>query len=132
MRPLAARLSIFVPGHALATGYARGATGSYSNVACLQPAGAKRWNRLMQTDLPVALAIEAQIQQFMTAYVVPFRDVKGHSNMALDKLLACVGNWAPVGTRLRWPYTGVAESEVERLRVVARESIPSLFEDVPV
>jgi hypothetical protein len=52
--------------------------------------------------------------------------------MALDKLLACVGNWAPLGTRLRWPYTGVAESEIERLRVVARESIPSLFEDVPV
>ena len=132
MRPFVGRLSIFVPGHALATGYARGASGSYSNVACLQPAGAKRWNRLMQTDLPAALTIEAQIQQFMTTYVVPYRDVKGHSNMALDKLLACVGNWAAVGTRLRWPYTGVPESEVERLRVVARASIPSLFEDVTV
>ena len=86
----------------------------------------------MQTDLPAALAIEAQIQQFMSAHVVPYRDMKGHSNMALDKLLACVGNWAPVGTRLRWPYTGVPESEVERLRVVARASIPSLFEDVTV
>jgi dihydrodipicolinate synthase/N-acetylneuraminate lyase len=132
MRPLAGRLSVFVPGHALATGYARGAAGSYSNVACLQPMGAQRWNRLMQTDLPAALAIEEQIQRFLKTYVVPFRDVKGHSNMALDKLLACVGNWAPLGTRLRWPYTGVAESEIERLRVVARESIPSLFEDVPV
>jgi 4-hydroxy-tetrahydrodipicolinate synthase len=132
MRPLTARLSIFVPGHALATGYARGAAGSYSNVACLQPAGAKRWNRLMQTDLAAALAIEAQIQEFMKVYIIPFRDLKGHSNMALDKLLACVGNWAPVGTRLRWPYTGVAESEVERLRGVARASIPLLFEDVTV
>jgi hypothetical protein len=27
---------------------------------------------------------------------------------------------------------GIAESEVERLRVAARASIPSLFEDVPV
>ena len=76
MRPLAGRLSIFVPGHALATGYARGAAGSYSNVACLQPAGAKRWNRLMQTDLAAAQAIEAQIQQFMKAHVLPFRDAE--------------------------------------------------------
>ncbi|WP_343221509.1 dihydrodipicolinate synthase family protein [Mesorhizobium silamurunense] len=30
-------LSVFVPGHTLATGYAHGAHGSYSNVACLTP-----------------------------------------------------------------------------------------------
>jgi 4-hydroxy-tetrahydrodipicolinate synthase len=132
MRPLAARLSIFVPGHALATGFALGAAGSYSNVACLQPAGAKRWNELMHTDLGGALAIEVQIQQFMETYVVPFRDQNGYSNMALDKLLACIGNWTPLGTRLRWPYTGVGESELERLRIVARESIPFLFESAPV
>ena len=131
MRPLVGRLSIFVPGHALATGYARGAAGSYSNVACLQPAGAKRWNQLMRSGWTAAQAIEAQIQQFMTAYVLPFREQKGCSNMALDKLLACVGNWAPLGTRLRWPYTGVEESEVEQLRAAARKHIPFLFEDVP-
>jgi 4-hydroxy-tetrahydrodipicolinate synthase len=130
MRPLGTRLSIFVPGHTLATGHARGAAGSYSNVACLQPAGAARWNRLMETDWAAARAIEAQIQKFMQAYVIPFRDQKGSSNMALDKLLACIGDWAPVGTRLRWPYAGVGEQEVERLRTLARESIPYLFEDV--
>jgi 4-hydroxy-tetrahydrodipicolinate synthase len=129
MRPLGTRLSIFVPGHTLATGYVRGAAGSYSNVACLQPAGATRWNRLMQTDWAAARAIEEQIQEFMRVHVVPFRDQKGSSNMALDKLLACVGNWAPVGTRLRWPYAGVGEQEVERLKIVARESIPYLFEN---
>jgi 4-hydroxy-tetrahydrodipicolinate synthase len=132
MRPLATRLSIFVPGHMLATGYARGASGSYSNVACLQPAGATRWNRLMKTNWPAAKAIEIQIQQFLQAYVLPFRDQQGSSNMALDKLLACIGNWSPIGTRLRWPYTGIAEQEVERLRIVARERIPFLFADVPV
>jgi 4-hydroxy-tetrahydrodipicolinate synthase len=131
MRPLTGRLSVFVPGHTLATGYAQGAAGSYSNVACLQPAGARRWNQLMQTDWASARAIELQIQQFMQAYVVPFRDQHGSSNMALDKLLACVGNWAPLSTRLRWPYLGVDEREVERLRIVARESVPYLFEDVP-
>jgi dihydrodipicolinate synthase/N-acetylneuraminate lyase len=131
MRPLTARLSIFVPGHALATGYARGAAGSYSNVACLQPAGARRWNQLMITDWASARAIEWQIQEFMQAHVIPFRDQKGSSNMALDKLLACVGNWAPLSTRLRWPYIGVDEREIEPLRILARKSIPYLFEDVP-
>jgi 4-hydroxy-tetrahydrodipicolinate synthase len=132
MRPLGNRLSIFVPGHTLATGYSRGAAGSYSNVACLQPAGAVRWNRLMQTDWAAARGIEMQIQEFMQSYVIPFRDRQGRSNMALDKLLACVGDWAPLGTRLRWPYAGVDEQEVARLRIVARESIPFLFEEVPV
>jgi dihydrodipicolinate synthase/N-acetylneuraminate lyase len=127
MRPLVGRLSIFVPGHALATGYARGASGSYSNVACLQPAGAKRWNELMRSDWAAAQAIETDIQQFMKTHVIPFRDLRGFSNMALDKLLACMGNWAPVGTRLRWPYRGIEESEAERLRVVAREELPYLF-----
>ncbi|TIU14215.1 MAG: dihydrodipicolinate synthase family protein, partial [Mesorhizobium sp.] len=31
--------SVFVPGHTLATGFAQGAHGSYSNVACLNPKG---------------------------------------------------------------------------------------------
>jgi 4-hydroxy-tetrahydrodipicolinate synthase len=132
MRPLGNRLSVFVPGHTLATGYALGAAGSYSNVACLRPAGATRWNRLMKTNWPEAKAIETQIQQFLQAYVLPFRDQQGSSNMALDKLLASIGNWAPVGTCLRWPYAGIAEQEVERLRIVARERIPFLFADVPV
>jgi dihydrodipicolinate synthase/N-acetylneuraminate lyase len=132
MRPLATRLSIFVPGHTLATGYAQGAAGSYSNVACLQPAGATRWNRLMKSDWPAAHAIEVQIQRFLQDHVLPFRDRQGSSNMALDKLLACIGCWAPVGTRLRWPYAGIAEQQAERLRTVARERIPFLFEDVPV
>ena len=86
----------------------------------------------MKTDWTAAKAIEIQIQQFLHAYVLPFRDRQGSSNMALDKLLACVGNWAPVGTRLRWPYEGIAEQEAERLRIVVRERIPFLFEDVPV
>ena len=38
-------LSLFVPGHELATGISHGAHGSYSNVACLSPRGAVRWNR---------------------------------------------------------------------------------------
>jgi 4-hydroxy-tetrahydrodipicolinate synthase len=127
MRLLSGRLSIFVPGHSLASGYERGAVGSYSNVACLQPVGAKRWNRLMHSDLPAAKIVEGRIQNFLETNVIPFRD-QGFSNMALDKLLAAIGDWAPIGTRLRWPYRGIEELEAERLRVSARQAISFLFE----
>lgn len=128
MQPLFGRLSVFVPGHTLATGFARGAAGSYSNVACLAPRGAVCWNRLMHTDLPAAFDIEAQIQRFMTRRILPFRDRHGHSNMALDKLLAWIGDWGSVGTRLRWPYLGVDASHLHSLRQRAREEIPFLFQ----
>ncbi len=127
MEPLFSRISIFVPGHALATGYSHGATGSYSNVACLQPYGATRWNRLMEKDIERALEIERQIQGFMNRWILPFREKKGHSNMALDKLLAWVGGWSKTGMRLRWPYLSIEESEVTELRACARQEIPFLW-----
>lgn len=127
MQPLFKHLSVFVPGHALATGIARGAAGSYSNVACLEPHGAVRWNHLMHADLPAALEIEARIEKFMTRRILPFRNQHGRSNMALDKLLAWVGAWSGIGTRLRWPYLGVDVSQLHSLRDQAREEIPFLF-----
>jgi dihydrodipicolinate synthase/N-acetylneuraminate lyase len=130
MEPLKSRLSIFVPGHTLATGYDLGAAGSYSNVACLQPVGAKRWNDLMRSDWAAARRIEVQIQQFMTQHILPFRDL-GFSNMALDKLLSSVGNWAAIGTRLRWPYFGIDNADLVYLRAQARQQIPFLFESSP-
>ena len=129
MTPLMQRISVFVPGHALATGIAHGAAGSYSNVACLQPEGAARWHRLMHNDMGRALSIERQIQDFMKQSILPFREREGFSNMALDKLLAAIGAWAPIGTRLRWPYRGIEEEEVGTLRISARREIPFLFED---
>ena len=130
MGRLTKRLSIFVAGHALATGYAHGAAGSYSNVACLQPTGAKRWNELMGSDLAAAKEEEDRIQSFMTTHILPFRNDRGFSNMALDKLLASIGNWAPIGTRLRWPYLGIDESEVSSLRRLALAEMPFLYESV--
>lgn len=128
MKPVFARLSVFVPGHTLATGFARGAAGAYSNVACLQPRGAVRWNRLMETDLTEALRQEVAIQSFMTQAILPFREQHGRSNMALDKLLAWVGNWLDFPIRLRFPYRGIAPSEAQGLRELARASMPFLFE----
>lgn len=128
MQPLMKRLSVFVPGNSLATGFARGAAGSYSNVACLHPRGAVRWNRLMETNLPEALEQEKHILRFVIEAILPFREKYGRSNMALDKLLAWTGNWLEMPMRLRWPYLGVTPQEAAGLRERARNEMPFLFE----
>ncbi|OCT12565.1 dihydrodipicolinate synthase family protein [Paenibacillus pectinilyticus] len=120
-------ISIFVPGHFLASGYARGAHGAYSNVACLSPLGAQRWYERMKTDLPGALEQEKRIVQFMTENITPYITVQGYCNAACDKLLSAIGGWAEVGTRLRWPYRWIPASEADRLRPIARELIPEMF-----
>jgi dihydrodipicolinate synthase/N-acetylneuraminate lyase len=129
MRAVAADLSIFVPGHLLATGVREGvASGSYSNVACLSPRGSQAWWRLMQRDLEGALGIQDRILQFFATCVVPYKNA-GYSNPALDKLLAAVGGWGSIGTRLRWPYKWIDEREVGGVRLVARSLLPEMFAD---
>jgi len=120
--------SVFVPGHHLATGVLQGAHGSYSNVACLAPRGAKRWYDLMHTDIGAALAIQRKILAFFQMHIAPLAG-QGYSNPALDKLLAAIGGWAAIGTRLRWPYRGVSTDEARRLAPIARETAPELFDD---
>jgi dihydrodipicolinate synthase/N-acetylneuraminate lyase len=120
-------LAVFVPGHHLATGIANGAAGSYSNVACLSPAGAQRWYDQMQADLPGALELEARIRRFMDAEIAPLIVQEGYPNGALDKLLAAMGGWADVGTRLRWPYRWLEPQEAIRLRPIAKSMLPELF-----
>ncbi|MDX2008459.1 MAG: dihydrodipicolinate synthase family protein [Meiothermus sp.] len=128
MKPVADKLSVFVPGHHLATGFGHGVgTGAYSNVACLSPKGAQRWWAQMQTDLPGALELESRIRRFMDAHILPFKP--RHQNVALDKLLAAVGGWAEVGTKVRWPYRSVDQAEVPRLREIARRELPELMEE---
>jgi 4-hydroxy-tetrahydrodipicolinate synthase len=128
MREHAADLSIFVAGHRLAEGMALGAHGSYSNVACLHPGGAQRWYELMKVDLPGAREVGCRIQRFMNEQILPFREKQGFSNMALDKLLAAIGGWAHNGTRVRWPYRSIPKADAERLRPIARNLLPELFE----
>ena len=128
MRAHCQGVAVFVPGHHLATGIANGAAGAYSNVACLSPAGAQRWTDQMRVDLPAALAVEQRIQAFMDAHIAPFIARDGYANPALDKLLAAIGGWAEVGTRLRWPYRWIDPSAAERLRPIARSMVPELFQ----
>lgn len=121
--------ALFVPGHHLATGVSEGvAAGAFSNIACLDPRGAQAWTDRMASDLPAALELESRIRAFLDAYILPYRRDGGYSNAALDKLLAAIGNWAPIGTRLRRPYRWIAEAEADRLRSVARASLPEMFQ----
>jgi dihydrodipicolinate synthase/N-acetylneuraminate lyase len=120
------RLAVFVAGHTLASGYARGAAGAYSNVACLSPAGAARWYAQITADLPAALAFEQRLRGFLDAHIGPLARA-GYCDPALDKTLAAIGGWAPTGTRVRWPHRSVPEESIPAMRLAAEAAVPELF-----
>lgn len=123
-----ADLGIYVPGHHLATGVAEGvATGAFSNVACLSPSGAQRWTELIASDLPAALEIEQRLRAFLDTHIAPFAKLHLYSNAALDKLLAAIGGWAGVGTRLRRPYRWIDPDVIPELRRKAEAMLPEIM-----
>lgn len=125
MKEHLSELSLFVPGHHLATGLSMGAHGSYSNIACLNPQIAQEWYQSMKTDMAKALQIEMRINLFLKENILPYLSVK--SNTAVDKFLAAVGGWMNLGTRLRWPYEGIGEDEVKRVRIKCKEILPEFY-----
>lgn len=127
MRQHLAQLSVFVPGHLLASGVRRGAHGAYSNVACLNPAAAQRWSSLMQTDMTAALEVEQRLRRFMDGYIAPLITDQRYCNAACDRFMAVLGGWADVGQRMRWPYRSIPFAEAERIRPAARTLIPEFF-----
>ncbi|SDM74092.1 dihydrodipicolinate synthase family protein [Nonomuraea jiangxiensis] len=122
----AAGLAVFVAGHDLATGRRYGAAGSYSNIAALNPAGAMAWQRMMVAQPEAALDVEQRIREFFAAHVQPLQR-SGYASAALDKFLAHLGDWADIGTRVRWPYDSVDASLAVRLRPLVRAQLPELF-----
>ena len=48
-------------------------------------------------------------------------------NGAVDKFLACIGGWAKIGTKMRWPYDSIPEEDAIKLRAVAHEVIPEIM-----
>jgi 4-hydroxy-tetrahydrodipicolinate synthase len=130
MRQECGDLSVFIPGHFLVTGLQRGAHGAYSNVACLHPKAAVAWNRLALTNPIEALVIQEEIVAFLNVHVMPFIKA-GYINPAADKLLAAIGGWSKVGTRLRWPYQWIGEKEVGALREIARTELARFFRLAP-
>lgn len=131
MRTKLAQLSVFVPGHLLASGVQRGAHGAYSNVACLHPGAAQRWWRQIETDLDAALELEQRLRAFMTRHIEPFIRDQGYANYACDRLLARVGGWADLGSKVRWPYRSIPDTEVPKLRAVVDRLLPEFGRDAP-
>ena len=129
MKKYAPELSLFIPGHQLATGISLGAHGAYSNVACLNPAAAQRWYALMKDDMESALEIQSRIQLFMNDWIVPFIRDKGYSNPAADNFMAAVGGWMNIQPRLRWPYRWIKEEEVKQVRIIAKKIVPEFLND---
>ncbi len=127
MRTFIPNLSVFVPGHLLASGIGQGASGAYSNVACLHPKAAQEWTDLMADDMEKALEQEKRLRYFMDTYIVPFITEHKYCNSACDRLLAMIGGWADVGENMRWPYRSIPASEASRLRPVAREILPEFI-----
>lgn len=126
MATSAPQLSVFAPGHEYAHARRLGAAGSYSNIACLEPAGALAWERQMTEDPEGAETFGARIMDFFACHLVPLR-ARGYSDTALDKVLAAIGGWAPVGTRVRWPYSSAPDEVVAALAPLTRAALPELF-----
>ena len=119
--------SVFIPGHHLATGISGGAHGAYSNVACLNPQFAQQWYEQIKEGDEKAFEVQGRIQRFMDECIVPYIRDKAYSNQAVDKLMAAVGGWTPISTRLRWPYRWIPEEDVLPLRKKCAELLPEVF-----
>lgn len=128
MRPLFERLAVFIPGHFLADGLARGAHGAYSNVACLSPSGAQRWYELCLRDPTAGAALGQRIVDWWQANIAPLITRDGLSNMAADKAAAVAGGWLPGLTpRLRWPYRAAGDAVIQQTAASARAELRELF-----
>lgn len=121
-------ISVFIPGHNLATGITLGAQGAYSNVSCLNPWAAQRWYNLTQTNMNQALELEKRIKYFMETLIEPFIIQQHFPNHACDRFMALVGGWTDIGTSLRWPYKSIPEYLAESVRKKATHIIPEFFE----
>lgn len=128
MSRINSQLSVFIPGHYLATGIKHGAHGSYSNMACLNPIAAQRWYQSAMVDLRSALELEKRIQQFINQYMAPFIVKDRYSNMAVDKFMIAVGGWLPIEPRLRWPYKAIAKEHILQVRKEGGKMIPEFFD----
>lgn len=120
-------LSVFIPGHRLATGIKLGAHGAYSNIACLNPFAAQKWYNLIKKELEAGLELENRIGFFMKKFIEPLISVHHYSNQACDRFMAVLGGWADVGEKLRWPYKSVPREYAEKIKNEVTELLPEFF-----
>jgi dihydrodipicolinate synthase/N-acetylneuraminate lyase len=128
MRENSAGLSVFIPGHRLATGIKSGAHGAYSNMACLNPFAAQKWYNLIVNDMEAGLELESRVNVFMKKFINPLITVHHYPNHACDRFMAVLGGWADVGEKLRWPYKSVPREYADKIRKDANTIIPEFFE----
>jgi dihydrodipicolinate synthase/N-acetylneuraminate lyase len=128
MRKHLSSLSVFVPGHLLASGIRCGAQGAYSNAACLNPIAAQKWYDMMESDMDGALELETRLCSFMVQHIAPFITEQKYCNAACDRFMALLGLWADVGENMRWPYRSIPVKEIGRLRPIAAELIPEFIQ----
>ena len=127
MKEYVPNLSLFVPGHHLATGISKGANGSYSNVACINPATAQRWFEDMKHNLTKAMELQSRIQLFISTYIFPLITEEKYSDPAIDKFLGAITGWADIGPRMRWPYRSVDIGRIAKVRAEGKLIIPEFF-----
>lgn len=123
MAPVMQCLSVFIPGHHMASGRAKGAHGAYSNMACLNPYATVAWNRMIAECPDAARDLEARILSFIDEAIAPIL-AAGYPGYACDKLMASIGGWADITPRLIWPYEGVPERFAASVRRSAERWIP--------
>lgn len=120
-------LSIFIPGHRLATGIKFGAHGSYSNMACLNPVAAQNWYHLIKENIEAGLELEKRIGIFMEKYIQPLIRKHNYSPQACDRFMVILGGWADIGDRLRWPYRSVPIEYVKEIKTEVVDLLPEFF-----
>ncbi|OJU25941.1 MAG: dihydrodipicolinate synthase family protein [Sphingobacteriales bacterium 41-5] len=127
MNNIKSKLSVFVPGHKLATGICKGAQGAYSNVSCLNPKAAQHWYGLMLENMDAALQLQQRIQHFIFNHILPYITTRQYSDQAADKFMAAVGGWTNISTHLKWPYHSIAETDVLPVRKICEQILPEFF-----
>jgi len=126
-RALHQQLAVFVPGHHLATGLIEGfAAGSYSNMACINPAAACRWYNTILDNPEEGLRMQWAIHRFFDKVIIPLVE-EGYSDPALDKLLAAAGGNVPGNPTLRWPHRGFDATQIAYVRQEGAALLPEFF-----
>lgn len=129
MEAVLARIAVFIPGHAYASGVLAGAHGSCSNMACLDPAAAVVWARQTETDPGAARDLERRVAAFMDDAIAPILNA-GWQGFVCDKAMAAAGGWTRISARLLWPHEGVDGATIERIRLSAARHIPEFARNV--
>ena len=128
MQPVCQKISVFIPGHTLASGMAKARMGPIPMSPASAPRGAQKWYDLCARDIAAGLREEERILKFWQETISPLITERGLCNMAADKAAAVAGGWLPkLTTRLRWPYAAASMAEAAVIGRRAREALPDFF-----